>query len=130
MPCLVSNRKISYGKTDVCKSKKWTICLQQILTWKIWIFSIATEENSAEDDHLFPKVLHLFKIARLKGIENGIILLESKAAFTPTAVCGDGCAVNLKGSWLLENKYDIRSPFSRCASYFSYGTTRSMCPSE
>ena len=51
---------------------------------------IATEEPSVEDDRLFPKVLHF--------IENGIILLEIKAEFTLTAVCGDGCAVNLKGS--------------------------------
>ena len=36
----------------------------------------ATEELSVEDDHLFPKVPLFFKIARVKGIENGTILLE------------------------------------------------------
>ena len=38
--------------------------------------NIATEELSVEDDHLFPKVPLFFKIARVKGIENGTILLE------------------------------------------------------
>ena len=38
--------------------------------------NIATEELSVEDDHLFPKVPLFFKIARVKGIENGMILLE------------------------------------------------------
>ena len=92
--------------------------------------NIATEELSVEDDHLFPKAPLFFKIVSLKGIENGTILLEIKAEFTPTAVCGDGCAVNLKGSRLLERKYGIKSPFSRCASHSSYGTIRRMCTSE
>ena len=38
--------------------------------------NIATEELSVEDDHLFPKVPLFFEIARVKGIENGTILLE------------------------------------------------------
>ena len=38
--------------------------------------NIATEELSVEDDHLFPKVPLFFKIARVKGIKNGTILLE------------------------------------------------------
>ena len=38
--------------------------------------NIATEELSVEDDHLFPKVPLFFKVARVKGIENGTILLE------------------------------------------------------
>ena len=38
--------------------------------------NIATEELSVGDDHLFPKVPLFFKIARVKGIENGTILLE------------------------------------------------------
>ena len=59
--------------------------------------NIATEELFVEDDHLFPKFLLFFKIARIKGIENGTILLEIKAEFNPIVVCGDGCAVNLKG---------------------------------
>ena len=92
--------------------------------------NIATEERSVENDHLFPEVPLFFKIARLKGIENGTILLEIKAEFIPTAVCGDGCAVNLKGSRLLESKYDIKSPFSRCASHSLYGTIPRMCAYE
>ena len=59
--------------------------------------NIATEELFVEDDHFFSKVLQFFKIARIKGIENGTILLEIKAEFIPIVVCGDGCAVNLKG---------------------------------
>lgn len=68
---------------------------------------ISTEEPTGEDDHLFSKVPPFFKIARLKRIENGIIHLEIKAEFTPTAVCGDSCAVNLKGLQLIESKYGI-----------------------
>ena len=92
--------------------------------------NIAAEELSVQDDHLFPKAPLFFKIESLKGIENGTILLEIKAEFIPTAVCGDGCAVNLKGSRLLESKYDIKSPFSRCASHSLYGTIRRMCAYE
>ena len=55
--------------------------------------NIATEELSVEDDHLFPKVPPFSKIARLKGIENGTILLGIKAKFIRTAVCDDRCAV-------------------------------------
>ena len=86
--------------------------------------NIAAEELSVQDDHLFPKAPLFFKIESLKGIENGTILLE--AEFIPTAVCGDGCAINLKDSRFLESKYGIKSPFSRCASHSSYGTIQRM----
>ena len=48
----------------------------------------------------------------------------------PSAVCGDGCSVNLKGSRLPEGTYGLKSPFSRCSSHSPYGTIRRLCTSK
>ena len=86
-------------------------------------------DNSA-GDLIPPAIPRFFKIARFKRIKDDKIHLEIDSTEVPTAVCGDGCSVNLKGSRLLENTYGFKSPFSRCASHTSYGTIRRLCTSE
>ena len=44
----------------------------------------------------------------------------------PTSAYWDGCAVNLKESRLLEEKYVSDSPFSTCTSHTSSGTIRRL----
>ena len=77
-------------------------------------------DNSAGDP-ILSAIPSFFKIARFKGINDDKIHLEIDSTEVPTAVCCDGCSVNLKGSRLLESTYGIKSPFSRCASHTSYG---------
>ena len=69
----------------------------------------------------------MFKLAELKSINNDTTLLEVKPENMPTAICGDGCATNMKASRLLET--GLKSPFSRCASHASAGTIRRLCMS-
>ena len=78
-------------------------------------------DNSA-GDLILPAIPCYFKIARFKRIKDDKIHLEIDSTEVPTAVCGDGCSVNTKGSRLLESTYGIKSPFLRCASHTSYGT--------
>lgn len=79
---------------------------------------------------LLPKPHPLFKIAKLVGIDDGCIYLEIDASNLPTTICGDGCAVNLKGSRLLKTEYGLVYPSSKCASHLSSGTVRRLCTSE
>ena len=88
-----------------------------------------SNDNSA-GDLILPAIPRFFKIARFRRIKDDKIHLEIDSTEVPTAVCGDGCSVNLKGSRLLENTYGFKSPFSRCASHTSYGTIRRLCTSE
>ena len=44
-------------------------------------------------------------------------------------VCGDGCAINLKASRLVGEKYGLEAPFSRCNSHSSSGTIRRITSS-
>ena len=88
------------------------------------------KEDNNPSDPILPAIPSFFKIAHLKGIKDEKIHLEIDSTYVPTAVCGDGCSVNLKGSRLLESIYGIKSPFSRCASHSSYGTIQRLCTSE
>ena len=88
------------------------------------------KEDNNPSDPILPAIPSFFKTAHLKVIKNDKTHLEIDSTYVPTAVCGDGCSVNLKRSRLLESIYGIKSPFSRCASHSSYGTIRRLCTSE
>ena len=90
---------------------------------------VEKEDNNPSDPILLA-IPSFFKIAHLKGIKDDKIHLKIDSTYVPTAVCGDGCSVNLKGSRLLESIYGIKSPFCRCASHSSYGEIRRLCTSE
>ena len=89
--------------------------------------------NNSEpsDSQIPPSMPPYFKIAKVRGVneQQKLIQLDINPKCLPTSVCGDGCAVNVKGSRLLEEKYGIDSPFSRCASHTSSGTIRRLCTS-
>ena len=71
-----------------------------------------------------------FNIAKLQGItEDNTILLDIAPENVPTAVGGDGCSVNLKGSRLLESEIGFKCPFMRCSSHIASGTLRRLCNS-
>ena len=89
--------------------------------------SISEGSPDSTDPIIFPVPPSYFKISKLKGIEGSKIILEIEPKFVPTCICGDGCAVNIKGSRLLEAKFGIKSPFSRCSSHTAAGTIRHLC---
>ena len=78
------------------------------------------------------KCLLISILQNLKSIdeEKKIIHLEVPAQNRPTAVTWDECAVNLKGSRLVDEIYDIKSSPSICASHASAGTIRRLCRSQ
>ena len=82
------------------------------------------------DPIIFPVPPSYFKISKLKGIDGSKIILEIEPKFVATCICGDGCAVNIKGSRLLETKFGIKSTFSRCSSHTAAGTIRHLFTSE
>ena len=86
-------------------------------------------ESLQDEDTILPVFPPIFKIAKLVGIENNTISLSIDPANVPTTTCGDGCTLNLKGCRLLEEKYGINSPVSKCGSHLSYGTIRRLCTS-
>ena len=91
--------------------------------------ALNTNDNTQEDQSILtPKPLML-KLAELKSINNDTIILEVKPQNVPTAICGDGCAKNMKAYRLLKTGYVLNSPFSRCASHGSAGTIRRLCTS-
>ena len=86
-----------------------------------------TNNNTQEEDQtILPQKPPMFKLAELKSIDNDTILLEVKPENVPTAICGDGCATNMKASRLLEAGYGLKSPFSRCASHASADTNETI----
>ena len=91
---------------------------------------VVADNSNGDPDPISLKVPCYFWVAKLKAIKDDKINLEISSADVPTAVCGDGCSVNLKGSRLLESTYGLKSPFSRCSSHSSYGTIRRLCTSE
>ena len=98
---------------------------------EITLQNVEQEKNdTSAGDPILPAIRSFFKIARFEGIKDDKIHLEFDSTDVPTAVCGDGCSVNLKGSRLLESTYGIKSRFSRCASHTSYGTIQRLCTSE
>ena len=72
---------------------------------------VVADNSNDEPDPISPKVPCYFRAAKLKAIKDDKINLEISSADVPTAVCGDGCSVNLKGSRLLESTYGLKSPF-------------------
>ena len=91
---------------------------------------VVADNSNGDPDPISPKVPCYFRVAKLKTIKDDKINLEISSAHVPTAVCGDGCSVNLKGSKLLESTYGLKYPFSRCSSHSSYGTIRRLCTFE
>ena len=79
---------------------------------------------------VIPQCPAYFKIAELKGISDNVITLDIPPNNIPTCVCGDACAVNLKGNRLLEETYGFKCPFSRCGSHASAETIRRLCTSK
>ena len=71
----------------------------------------------------------MFKLAELKSINNDAVLFEVTSENMPAAICGEGCATNMKTSRLLETCYGLKSPFSRYACHASVGTIRRLCKS-
>ena len=53
----------------------------------------------------------MFELEELKSINSDTILLEVKWEDVPTAICGDGCATNMKTSRLLQTSCGFKSPF-------------------
>ena len=92
--------------------------------------SFSEGSSDSTDPIIFPVPPSYFKISKLKGIERSKTILEIEPNFVPTCICGGGCAVNIKGSRLLETKFGIKSPFSRCSSHTAAGTIRRLCTSE
>ena len=86
-----------------------------------------TDNNPDAENPILPLFPKTFKIALLKGIEDGTIILEIDSLNITTTTCGDGCAVNLKGAQLLEQNYEIKSPSLKCGSHLSAGTIRRLC---
>ena len=87
------------------------------------------DNNPNAENPILPMFPKIFKIVLLKGIENGTIILQIDSLNIPTTTCGGGCVVNLKGVRLLEQKYGIKSPSSKCGSHLSGGTIRRLCTS-
>ena len=78
--------------------------------------------NQEGESLILPEYPPIFKIASLKGIEQGTIHLEVDPRNIPTTTSGDGCAVNLKDARLLKETYGINSPSSKCSSHLASGT--------
>ena len=91
---------------------------------------VVADNSNCDPDLISPKTPCYFRVAKLKAIKDDKINLEISSADVPTAACGDGCSVNLKGSRLLESTYGLKSSFSRCSSHSSYGTIHRLCTSE
>lgn len=68
---------------------------------------------------ILPAYPNIFKTASLWG-NDGTILLEIKFSNIPTRTCGDKCAVNLKEASLLNEKFSIESPMSKCSNLFGW----------
>ena len=85
--------------------------------------------NQEEESLILPKYPPIFKIASLKGIEQGTVHLEVDLRNMSTTTCRDGCAINLKGARLLTETYGINSPSPKCSSHLASGTIRRMCTS-
>ena len=66
--------------------------------------------NQEGESLILPEYPPTFKIASLKGIQEGTVLLEVDPRNITTTTCGDGCAVNLKGALAINR--DIWNQFS------------------
>ena len=82
--------------------------------------------NQEGESLILPEYPPIFRIASLKGIQQGTVHLEVDPRNIPITTCGDGCAVNLKGARLLTETYGINSPSSKCSSQLASGTMRRM----
>ena len=93
---------------------------------------VTTSDQGSCDDMIIPSVPCYFKVAKLLGISRTTkeIRLEITPKNIPTCICGDGCAVNVKGCRIISDKYGIKSPFTRCASHTSASTIRRLANSK
>ena len=66
--------------------------------------------NQEGESLILPEYPPTFKIASLKGIQEGTVLLEVDPRNITTTTCGDGCAINLKGALAINR--DIWNQFS------------------
>ena len=85
--------------------------------------------NQEGESLILPEYPPIFKIASLKGIDQGTVHLEVDPRSILTKICGDGCAVNLKGAMLLTETYGINSLLCKCSSHLASGTIQRMCTS-
>ena len=85
------------------------------------------DDNPDAENLILTMLPKNFKIALLKEIEDGTIILEIDSLNISTTTCGNGCTVNLKVARLLEQKYGIKSASSKCGSHLSAGTTCRLC---
>lgn len=65
----------------------------------------------------------------MKGIEDETISLKKYPPHILTTTFGDGSAVNMECVRLLEKKYVIKSPSSKCSNHLGSGTIKRMCTS-
>ena len=85
--------------------------------------------NQEGESPILPEYPPIFKIASLKGMEQGTIHLEVDPWNIPTTTSRDNCAINLKGARLLKETYGINSRLSKCSSHLASGTIPRMCTS-
>lgn len=90
---------------------------------------VDNEETETEFILPKPKFSLIFYIAHLTGIVDDSILSSVDPSNISTTTCRDGCAVNTKGTRLLDEVYSIKAHFSKCSSHLASGTIRHLCTS-